>query len=180
MTTNQTEGGLSLREEFTKGQQLHDKLEDSDLPSIDPAYQEDVTKAIESLSRCAALVSALSLFSSNEIVEDINTTDLRYILVDALLGEVVLKQTGGDRLEILKKGQTHLEKFMRACDQHDILQKKDKEYYEAHIGGGEGSDSVVRKMDAQKQREEKVVRYKREKMTREKLKVSIAGRSDGE
>jgi len=43
--------------------------------------QEVVKKGCEALHRCEDMVNNLGLFSPNETKEDINTTNLKYILV---------------------------------------------------------------------------------------------------
>ncbi|TPX67267.1 hypothetical protein SpCBS45565_g03920 [Spizellomyces sp. 'palustris'] len=153
---------LPLRKEFQRGQALYQKLENSELASSDPAFQEDVTEGINSLLRCAALVETLGVFSSNELLEDINTADLRYLLVNAYLAELISKRMGQDRTKVLQTAQHHYERFLAACEQHEILRADDKKFLETQMKGGIA--------DPEKKRMEKIARYKREKATKEKLK----------
>lgn len=48
---------------------------------------------ITKLRELLRLVNALALFSDNEELDDINTQDLRFLLVRPLLADVLLKQT---------------------------------------------------------------------------------------
>ncbi|CAG8812668.1 807_t:CDS:2, partial [Racocetra persica] len=105
---------------------------------------EDVSNAIACFSACAKLVDELDLFSSNETVDDINSTDLKFILVYAYLGDLMTKLIGVNRLEILNNA-------------------KDKKFVEEHSNG------IVK--DLAKKREEKIERYKREKETKAKLEM---------
>lgn len=45
--------------------------------ATDPLYQENVRSAIEALEQCRKLADGISLFSPNEILEDISSTDLQ-------------------------------------------------------------------------------------------------------
>lgn len=83
---------LSLGQLFQHGQATITELEETSLASADAAYQEKVSQGLRCLSRAQALVDQLSIFSSNEILEDINTHDLRFLLIPAYLGELTLKQ----------------------------------------------------------------------------------------
>ncbi|RKO93001.1 TAP42-like protein [Blyttiomyces helicus] len=126
--------------------------------------QKDVKEAVRAFTRCAALVRSLGVFSSNETLEDINTSDLRYLLVDAYLGEVALKIVDSDRAKTLQAAQTYLKRFLATCEQHGALSDEDKSYLDGEISG-------VAK-DADRRRMEKIARYRREKATKDKLKVS--------
>lgn len=43
--------------------------------------QEAVRKGCEALEKCEEMIGKLGLFSANETKEDINTTNLKYLLV---------------------------------------------------------------------------------------------------
>jgi immunoglobulin-binding protein 1 len=92
---------LSLSELFNRGQGVYLGLKDSKLASADPQFQSQVEEGITFLERASDLVQRLGIFSENEILEDINVNDLRFLLVNAYLGGLVLQRTGGNRKEIL-------------------------------------------------------------------------------
>jgi hypothetical protein len=92
---------LSLSELFNRGQGVYLGLKESKLASADPQFQRQVEEGITFLERASDLVQRLGIFSENEILEDINVNDLRFLLVNAYLGGLVLQRTGGNRKEIL-------------------------------------------------------------------------------
>ncbi|KAJ3048857.1 hypothetical protein HK097_010134 [Rhizophlyctis rosea] len=163
---------LPLRTIYDKGRQLYDKLEESELGTSDPAFQADVNKAIQLFDRCQSLVRTLNIFSTNEFLEDINTADLRYLLVDAYLGELHLKRTEAPtdttaspsqtRLNILSATKSHLNRFLETCETHEITKPEDKKYYDMEIKG------LVK--DADRRRNMKIERHKRERGIKEKLR----------
>ncbi len=63
------------------------------IASTDPSYKSTINKAIESLRNVQSLVATQSIFSDNEIVDDIHTVDLQLVLSFVYLGIVMLMQS---------------------------------------------------------------------------------------
>ncbi|ORY05340.1 TAP42-like protein, partial [Basidiobolus meristosporus CBS 931.73] len=152
---------LSLGKEFSKGQSLFRSLETSELSTVDPAFQRQVSECSELFTNCLQRVRKAAIFSPNETLEDMKTTDLKYFLVEYYLGELSLKTTGSDRLALVEKAENHFEIFLESCEMYELLSKEDKKYYEELA-------SQVKK-EPSKKREEKIARYKREQATKLKL-----------
>ncbi|KAJ3330297.1 hypothetical protein HDU76_006014 [Blyttiomyces sp. JEL0837] len=172
MMSDADNNNKSLREEFQDAQKLFLNLENSELSSTDPKYQAssanfhfisrtDVAKAMELFERCARLVQSLSMFSSNEEVEDINTSDLRFLLVEFYLGELELKRTSRERLESLVKAKALFDKFLLAVETHGIITPTHKKHMASELEG-KVKDPARRRLD-------KIERYKREKQLKETL-----------
>lgn len=102
--------GLSLGQLYSAGQSILTELEDTSLSSIDPAYQAKVNTGIQQLTRANHLVTQLDIFSDNELLDEINTNDLKFLLVPAYLGDLTLKMSGADqeRNAILTKARVSL------------------------------------------------------------------------
>lgn len=83
----------SLGELFISGQTILNELEDTTLASIDPEYQAKVHDALSRLERAHDLVHQLSIFSSNELIDDMNPNDMRFLLIPVYLGDLTLKVT---------------------------------------------------------------------------------------
>ncbi|CAM0142458.1 unnamed protein product [Umbelopsis sp. WA50703] len=155
---------LSLSELFNNGQRIYQDLKDSKLGSADPSYQRQVADGIAYLGRASDLVQRLGIFSENEILDDINANDLRFLLVNAYLGSLVLQQSGGNRKDILERAKTYILDFMHTCDVHQIISQDDLRMLKRF----QDSDSAPR-MDAATSREQKIERYRREKETDAKV-----------
>ncbi|KAI9030722.1 TAP42-like protein [Phycomyces nitens] len=155
--------GLSLGQLFSRSQATLNSLEETQLASVDPAYQQQVIQAIEQLQQADALVTRLAIFSSNEFLDDINANDLRFLLIPAYLGELILKQTNGDRRKILIDAKDAFHRFLATCQEHQLIQKQDMADLEASL------EDKKRAIPAAQQRNEKIARYRREKAAREKL-----------
>lgn len=94
--------GLSLSELFNRGQGIYISVQESNLASADPKLQSQIEQGIAFLERASDLVQRLGIFSENEFVDDINANDLRFLLVNAYLGSLVLQRTGTNRKDILE------------------------------------------------------------------------------
>ncbi|KAG0170124.1 hypothetical protein DFQ28_009566, partial [Apophysomyces sp. BC1034] len=152
--------GLSLGQLFASGQALLTELQNSSLASADQVYQTQVADALQRLARADDLVTRLAMFSANEFLEEMNPNDLKFLLIPAYLGDLSLKQTQGDRGSILDTAKSYFERFLSTCQDHQLVQKQDLEFYAAS-----------KHLPAQQQREQKIARFKREKATQEKIQA---------
>jgi immunoglobulin-binding protein 1 len=72
-----TEQPQSLRDLLQAAKAHQQSIESSAQPNSD-AYRGEVSAAVAKLEECQRLISQVSLFSSNEGLEDITTADLQY------------------------------------------------------------------------------------------------------
>lgn len=77
MATNRFEG-KSLLECYTAGREIFKTLDSASVGGNDPKYRILVEDGIASLRACLYLIDRTGLFSTNEEVEDIKTTSLKY------------------------------------------------------------------------------------------------------
>jgi hypothetical protein len=75
-----TDQPQSLRALFDAAKTNKTSLEHSAEPTSD-AYRDAVAATIAKLEKCQKLIGQVSLFSSNEGLEDISSADLQYIRV---------------------------------------------------------------------------------------------------
>jgi hypothetical protein len=68
----------TLRGLFLKGEQAKQELAASYEPNS-PTFQENLSKTIATYEECQKLAEHVSLFSPNETLEDIVSTDLQYV-----------------------------------------------------------------------------------------------------
>ncbi|XP_061953989.1 PP2A regulatory subunit TAP46-like [Populus nigra] len=87
--------------------------------------KELVKKGIEALENCEEMISKLGLFSSNETIEDISTTNLKYILVPFYLAELTENIAQDDRIQILKASQAKLKEFLSFCEVMELVPEEE-------------------------------------------------------
>ncbi|KAI8613764.1 TAP42-like protein [Chytriomyces sp. MP71] len=160
----------SLSAHFEAAQALYKRIEDSALGCACEEYQLLVSRCIKMLSECADMVSQLRIFSDNEFVDDMNATDLRFLLLDFYAGMlatkvVVQKGTGVDktlfRVDSLNNALKHFEAFLLTLDTHDALPQNSKKYLNA--------EALVLPKDPAALRALKIDTFKREKALKIRL-----------
>ncbi|OCT45259.1 hypothetical protein CLCR_05990 [Cladophialophora carrionii] len=156
----------SLGALFKQANNQQDELE-----SLDPRtaqYKDTLQSIIHNLERCRQLIRQLSLFSTNEEVEDISTQDLQYLTVDCLLAEFKIKSYGADRLASLREAGELFENFLTLLDQYGLLAAPDRELYERFLEQ-KGSFRIVSTDSAEEKRKIKIARFQEEKSLKQKL-----------
>lgn len=135
-------------------------LRDSDASEVAPPEQKELEELIQQLKEIGAHVMQLRLFSPNEELEDISTTDLKYLMVPYMLAEVVgASRDMEKRLESLRQALVFWRAFAADCQRLRVGHQDD---YVA-------IDREQEPTDPASKREEKIARYKRCKELDEKV-----------
>ncbi|KAI8455348.1 TAP42-like protein [Phakopsora pachyrhizi] len=162
---------LAIEDEITLGQLLdrsmstYEKIiaEDSANPDT---VQTRIVSTLSDLSLCAALISKLAILSTNETIEDINTSDLKCIAVDALRGmlQLLLKTSGGsDRKRNLEISKQNLANFINRVESFNIIPSDRVSQFKGPLNNTHQNVALRREM--------KIAQYKLEKQ----LKAQIDG-----
>lgn len=82
--------------------------------------QAKVKLAIQILEDTTRLVSSLGLFSSNEKIDEVATSDLKFFLLPVLLGDLNLKLSSEERLNILNVAEVYFHDFLKRCKEYAV------------------------------------------------------------
>lgn len=182
---NMTDQPQSLKELLQTVKAQKQSIEYSAEPNSD-AYRQEVSETINKLQECQRLISQLSLFSSNEGLEDVSTSNLQYDLlrniqrlglltiaerfltVDYLLAEVIQRTSSTDRESVLRRALGEYEKFLTRLDDYRLLSDRDRKLFEQYTENPTRF-SLASKNDAANRREVKVARFREEKELKQKL-----------
>lgn len=180
-----TDQPQSLKELLQTVKAQKQSIEYSAEPNSD-AYRQEVSETINKLQECQRLISQLSLFSSNEGLEDVSTSNLQYDLlrniqrlglltiaerfltVDYLLAEVIQRTSSTDRESVLRRALGEYEKFLTRLDDYRLLSDRDRKLFEQYTENPTRF-SLASKNDAANRREVKVARFREEKELKQKL-----------
>lgn len=127
--------------------------------------QELIRSALTDLRSLKSRIATLSLFSSNESLEDISTRDLVYLVVPFVSAELqgrVKTTEHSERMIHLKAAQQDLKTFVDTLDSYKVLPAEEREIYSKKT-------SDIR--DPAKRRELKIKQYQKEKETRTRIEV---------
>lgn len=163
------EQSQSLKNLFAKAEEQRKELDVSP-NTISAAFQENLSSTILTFEECLHVADRVSLFSSNETLDEISSGDLQYLLINYNIAELVLKITGGNRKANLRQAQLSHERFLKLLDNYDILSKADARLFERYTDNSD-KFSTVSTSDAATRRETKIARFKEEKELKRKLEV---------
>ncbi|KAH0532078.1 hypothetical protein TsFJ059_000816 [Trichoderma semiorbis] len=161
----------SLRAVFEAAEDKRQEVNEA--PSAtSPKYAEDLAAALKLYTQALEQISALSLFSANEGLEDVATSSLPYLLVDFYFAELVQRTPHlgpKERLQVLARARASYEKFLNAVDGYGLVTGPYGKLLERYRDDEEGFAAVAGDMTAK--REAKIANFKAEKALREKLQI---------
>lgn len=179
----------SLRSLFTSAKNDKDVLGSRGDTNTD-SYKDDVQATIAKFQECQRQIGILSLFSSNESLDDVSTGDLpyghymrkwgvivvanpfvaRYMTLEYHLAELMQRAHGSDRESVLRRAAEQYEKFLMRLDEYGLLSGGDKKLWEQYMASP-SSFTLAPANDAAARREVKVTRFREEKELKQKLEV---------
>ena len=164
------ESATNLREQLAVAKAK--EIELSSLPSSNgQQYQDILLAATSAYEACRSLVVQLALFSSNEELDEVATTDIQYLAIDYLLAELLLRQYGTDRASTLRKAVALYETFLERLDDYGLLEQDDKKLFERFQVEQLYFSLVSSSTDFGERRRVKVTRYQEEKALKSKLEI---------
>ena len=163
-----TDSDSSLRELFDTAKILAKDLEK--LESNSQNYQDKLRSAIATFERCRRVTDQISLFSPNETVDDISSTDLQYLAIDYWLGNLHVRQQSPERKSALQQSQGAYDRYLGRLDDYDLLSRDDKKLYE-RFQEDKTIFSLLGTGDATQKRNTKIARYRQEKELQQQLEV---------
>ncbi|KAL6710208.1 Type 2A phosphatase-associated protein 42 [Coniothyrium glycines] len=160
----------NIRSLFSSAERIREILSASYEPNS-ASYQENLNVAITTYQQCLKLAEQVSLFSPNETLEDITSSDLQYLAIHYHLAELVQKAYSTDisvRKQNLLLSRGHYEQFLKSLDSYDILGKSDSKLFEAYSEDN-NNFSTANTRDAAARRDAKITRFREEKELKKKL-----------
>lgn len=110
-----------LSDMLDRGWKSFEEVDTTNEPIGSSHVQVKVKRAILMLEEASRMVAKLDLFSRNEDLEEISTTDLKYLLLPAILGALTMKQTDREkRLELVQTARTYFRDFLRRCKEYNV------------------------------------------------------------
>lgn len=166
----------SLSQVYVDTQEAFEAWCASPHPTISKEHQALWSQARQRLIRLSDMVDRAALFSDNESLRDLSTSTVKFLLVPAWLGKVLMDQVGEGRKQGLLLGRAQHMRFLALCHQYNLLQDQDRHRQEAiesvakdALQGiphrpGQGPDAATR-------RALKIAQYSKEKTTKAAIQV---------
>jgi immunoglobulin-binding protein 1 len=157
---------MNLRTHFEAANRINNEVNDSPLPSTDEELLGQVADGLAHLRACEKLIAELGVFSVNETKDDINPSDLKYLLVPYLLAELTLKQVDHDRRPAhLRAAKLQLEAFVEALSRTELITSAECSELLAEGVGSGGLGGMASK------REQRIARIRAERAARAQMEA---------
>lgn len=171
----------SLKSLFAQAEERRLALEGA-FEVTDPSYRDVLTNAIADYTECLELISQLRIFSPNEYLEDLSTSDLPYLLVNHHLAELIQKvptASPSERNKILDQSRQCYERFLYVLDSYSLLEPLYTKMLESY-SENPAAFSMTPSSDPAARRNSKIANFKTEKALKQKLAYLRANPSYGD
>ncbi|KAK2506404.1 hypothetical protein MC885_017439 [Smutsia gigantea] len=165
---------LRLPELFETSKLILDQVEVAAESSGSRIIQDKVLKGLDLLNKAAEMLSQLDFFSQNEDLEEIASTDLKYLMVPAIQGALAMKQVNpSKRLDHLQCAREHFLNYLIQCQNYHVAEFKLPQTKNNSAENNTASSSVAYPslLAMASQRQAKVERYKQKKEVEHRLSV---------
>ncbi|CAG8979866.1 hypothetical protein HYALB_00002639 [Hymenoscyphus albidus] len=124
----------SIKSLFAAAEEKRRALEFSPFPSQDPANQKILAAALSNYVKCLDLANRLSLFSPNETLEDLNSGDIQYLLINYHLAGLISRIDNlQKRKHVLEESRDEYENFLSLLDRYELLSGPAKKSYNRYL-----------------------------------------------
>lgn len=146
---------------------------DTTYEATSPKYQTILSEALSLYEHARQRISAVNLFSPNEAVEDIATSDLPYLLVDFYVAELIQKAPNlspVQRIDVLGQARGAYERFLSLADGYILVEPPYDRLLERYRDGPE-TFAAVASSDPALRRDGKIANFRAEKELKNKLEA---------
>ncbi|KAJ7723963.1 TAP42-like protein [Mycena maculata] len=154
---------MSLPALFSRA--LHDASKAFNQSAFEQSTEDLIRSSLADLKSLNARILGLSLFSPNEILEDISTRDLIYLLAPYALAEVQgrVRAAGNDeRIGFLTQSQKYISTFISHLENYEVVPESERTLH---------AQDPAKIKDPASRRELKIKQYQREKDLRSRMET---------
>nr|XP_030685809.1 immunoglobulin-binding protein 1-like [Globicephala melas] len=157
---------------FETSKQLLDEVEVATEPTGSRIIQDKVFKGLDLPKKAAEMLLELDLFSRNEDLEEIASTDLKYLMVPAFQGAFAMKQVNpSKRLDHLQWAREHFLNYLTQCRYYHVAEFElpKTKANSAENNTADSSMAYPSLVAMASQRQAKIERYKQKKEVEHRL-----------
>jgi hypothetical protein len=178
----------SLSSSWARAEALFHHIQDngdaSGCPVAHHCPEAHIREALDAFRACASLIKRDGLFSPNEVVEDIGTAELRYLLAEYYIAALLVRGVhGSERVGALQQARLGFEAFVRSCIDTGVVSGGEDWGAVLEVDAGDGAEGMgagggggrasapppPRARDAAALRAAKIERFKRSQASKQRL-----------
>ncbi|KAH8305424.1 hypothetical protein KR018_004250 [Drosophila ironensis] len=171
-------GDKKLSEIFLSAWNLSDELEVTSLPFNSSEFQNKVKTAMELFEQATVIVNQVSMFSPNELIDEVSTDSLPFMLLPYFLGKLTTRMKNSHTTEIVELGEIYFKDHLQRCQEYGLCEAP-KPPADSQADTQETGKSEQRQlMEAAFNRNDKIAQYRRVKEINEYMAKVRAGVKD--
>ncbi|XP_017047945.1 immunoglobulin-binding protein 1 [Drosophila ficusphila] len=163
MAESNTAGGedKKLSDIFLTGWNILDELEVTDLPFNGSEFQNKVKTAMGLLEQATVIVNQVSMFSANEMIDEVSTESLPFMLLPYFLGKLTTKINSPNSTQSLELGEIYFKDHLQRCQEYELCPAPKSQVVSAD---NQAEKSEKRELiEAAFNRNDKIAQYRRMK-----------------
>lgn len=159
----------TLTQTFLEGWTLFRDITNSDEPSNSNKYKAELKRCQKVFIQCTHMVNQLLLFSPNEIIDEVSTANIKFLLLPAFLGDIYLKEISDVRKSSLDNALIYFRDYLKRCHEYMVVPNDLSSYY---LKSEESQTQQSRDInDVNKARQQKIQRYKENKLIASRIDI---------
>ncbi|SPP85769.1 immunoglobulin-binding protein 1 [Drosophila guanche] len=111
-----------LSDIFLSGWNLYDELDVSDLPFNGSEFQNKVKTALGHFEEATVVVNQVGMFSPNELIDEVSTDSLPFMLLPYFLGKLTTKINNPNSTEIMDLGEIYFKDHLQRCQEYELCE----------------------------------------------------------
>ncbi|KAH8328986.1 hypothetical protein KR074_001121 [Drosophila pseudoananassae] len=151
-----------LSDIFLSGWNLLDELEVSELPFNGSEFQNKVKTAMGFFEEATVIVNQVSMFSPNELIDEVSTDSLPFMLLPYFLGKLTTKINNPHSTEALDLGEIYFKDHLQRCQEYELCEAP-KSKVAAPDSQAAGKSEQRELMEAAFNRNDKIAQYRKMK-----------------
>lgn len=161
-----------LKEIFLDGWDLYEELEKTSLPFSSDEYQNKVKRSIGSFEESTKVVNQIGMFSPNELIDEVPTEHLQYLLLPFFLAKLSTKQNDSDRGRLLDLAEIYYNDFLQRCSEYELTEAPQKSDSNQTVAeSGRGQDELASLLRAAHSRNDKITQFRKKKELDEQIQL---------
>ncbi|KAH8352928.1 hypothetical protein KR084_007366 [Drosophila pseudotakahashii] len=164
MAEGNTAGGedQKLSDIFLSGWNILDELEVTDLPFNGSEFQNKVKTAMGLFEQATVIVNQVSMFSANELIDEVSTESLPFMLLPYFLGKLTTKINSPTSTQSIELGEIYFKDHLQRCQEYELCGAPKSQQVAQADNQAEKSEQREL-MEAAFNRNDKIAQYRRMK-----------------
>ncbi|XP_017857840.1 PREDICTED: immunoglobulin-binding protein 1 [Drosophila arizonae] len=153
-----------LSDIFLSGWNLFDELEVTDLPFNGAPFQSKVKEAMGYFEQATVIVNQVGMFSPNELIDEVSTESLPFMLLPYFLGKLTTKINNPNGIEAIELGEVYFKDHLQRCQEYELCEApKSKAQQDGKTDAAQQKSEQRELIEAAYNRNDKIAQYRKMK-----------------